>query len=445
MCCALAFEAMNTLRSFFTANLGKYIRSMYSPALRLGGAFLQLVATVVVARTLGAEKAGEFFFWSMMLITFGQVSTFGLDRLTLQQLPRIRNDVVKRSRFLATIRSTALFIALGLGLLLTLYGIILQGEIERAAWWYLLPPVATMGVALCTINGDSMVAMERPVLGVSFRHTLNTVFFAGLAGGLAWFSKLTADSALIAFTLSYVFSGSVALLVPGFRSVGSPFAIPHLSEFSGLLKLGLPICLSSIFVALSGILPLTILEQAHSHDQVAFLTTAMRLYVLFEVLANAFHSFNLPDLSRAAIERENWGLWKVYRNSLAMASVAIVPAMLLMVIFAVPVMNLFGKDFGMGGAMVLRVLLCFGIVSVLCGPANHLVLMLGQTKNLALISFFRLAGTGVFAFVLVDHMGPIGIAVVFGLGVVAERIGFLGLALFTRRPVAPLKACEVSP
>ncbi len=426
-------------------DLRKYARSAYSPSLRLAGAFLQLLATIMVARTLGADEAGEFFFWSMVLITFGQVSTFGLDRLALQQLPRLREDPRKRSRFLATIRTSALAVALAFGILLMLYALILQRDIDRSPWWYLLPPMAVMGVALCTINGDAMIGMERPVLGVCFRHTLNTVLFACATGGLALASALSANSALLVFTLAFVVAGVAALMVPGFRSAGSPFAIPRLGEFSSLLKLGLPICLSSIFGAFAGVLPLAVLEQAHSHDQVAFLTTALRLYVLFEVLANAFHSFNLPELSRAALEEGGENLGKVYRNTLLMAAVFIVPGMLVMAVFAGPVMNLFGEEFGEGASVVLQTLLGFGIVSVLCGPANHLVLMLGRTKSLARISFLRLAGTAILALLLVDSMGPVGIAIVFGIGLLTERFLCLGVAIVARRSASVVPTCEVTP
>ena len=418
------------------SGLRDYVRSGMPPALRLGGAFLQLLATVLIARVLGAERAGDFFFWSMTLMTIGQVATFGLDRYTLQQMPRLREEPETRLRLLGAIRATSVVVATGFGGILILYAIVLQPEFDRPFWWYLLPPLCTVGVALCMINGDAMIAMGRPVWGILFRHTFTTSLFVGSAALLAFGSQLTANSALACFSLAFVVAGLGALAVPGFRSRGLPIPLPRWSEFTGLLKSGLPICLSTGFVALSCIIPLAVLEQTHSPDRVAFLTTAFRLFFLFEILANAIHSLALPDLSRAAQEHDRSSLWRVYRITLVRAALMISPALLLMAIFAEPVMGLFGEDFSIEAPPVLRVFLVIGLLSLLFGPANHLILMTGRTREMAAISFARMAATGLAAFAVVPAFGPVGMALVFGAGLLIEKGLYLRGAASAPRPAA---------
>jgi len=387
--------------------------------LRLGGAFLQLLGSVIIARSLGAESAGPFFFWSMIFMTCGQISTFGLDRLALQRVPRLGGDPAALERFLAPLRLTALLCALLLTIGVTCYAVFVQTEVQREVWWYLLAPACICGVALCMINGEVMAGMGRPMLAVFYRHTFNTTLF--VTALLISASFLTPELALVYFSLAFLVAGFGALHGPGLRGGGKHFQIPGGSELRDHLSQGLPICLSLIFAALAYLVPLGILERTHPSESISYITTSFRLFLLFDVLSTAVHSLAMPDLSKSGHSGDFGKLWKVYRSSVVKGLIILGPPMVFTYFMADHVMGIFGEEFSREGASVLRMFLVFGIVSLMAGPATHLLLMVGKTKRMASYSFARMAISCVLSIILVPKYGPGAMALVFGAGILVEK------------------------
>ena len=116
------------------------------PGLRLSGAFLQFAATVFIARMLGDEASGEYFFWAAVLMSSGRVATFGMDKLSLQQVPRLVGGNERAlSLFLANVRGIAVGLSLIIGLLLALYALLVQPDISRPYVWYFMLPASIEG------------------------------------------------------------------------------------------------------------------------------------------------------------------------------------------------------------------------------------------------------------------------------------------------------------
>ena len=409
-------EAWSRIRC---AGPGFLVRSAAPAALRLGGALLQLVATILIARTLGAGPAGIFFFWSTIIRSLGQVSTLGLDRLSLQQVPRLNADPAALSRFLAPIRVSSILVAIGLAGLVSSYAFIVQNDVTRPAWWYLLPPVCMAGVALCMINGEVMNGIGRPVLGVCYRHTLSTAIF--ILALLSVGSNLTPDFALLCFTMAFAVAGFGALLGPGLHTIRPRFRKPTKDEIREHFRLGFPICLSSIFVSLNFMVPLAILERSHPSEQIAYLTTAYRIFMLFEVLATAAYALAMPELSRAAEAEDHHRLWRIYRGAVFKGLLLFGSPLLIAFGLAGPIMSIFGAGFNEAGG-VLRVFIVFAILSLVCGPATHLILMVGATGRMAAYAFFRLATTAFLALLAIPTFGPAGMASVLGIGIIMEKV-----------------------
>tara|TARA_R110000850_G_scaffold3926_6_gene18687 strand:+ start:1318 stop:2613 length:1296 start_codon:yes stop_codon:yes gene_type:complete len=389
------------------------------PGLRLGGALLQFFATVLIARTLGDEGSGEFFFWAAILMSLGRVATFGLDKISLRQVPRLvgaEREVL--ATFLANVRGIAVALALVIGFLLSLYALFIQSDIDRPRVWYFLLPACIAGVALCRINGEAIKGMGRPMLGVVYRHVAATGIFLILL--LVASSKLTPEVALICYTVGFCVAGFGALRGPGFSGLGIGIRCPEMGELRNKLLLGLPIFASSLFSALNYIVPLGILEHWHSSADVAYLTTSYRLFMLFEVLALAVYAITMPQLSRASHEH-NWPLTaKLYRglirNGLLILGLPVVVAF----VAAAPLMELFGGSFS-EAVPVFRVLLIFRLVALCLGPAEDLLIMVGHTGKLATFAVIKLILTLIAAPFVVTAYGPIGMACLIGFGILLQN------------------------
>lgn len=405
-----------------------FLRSGAPAALRLGGAFVQFLGTILIARTLGAAQAGDFFFWSAVLMTCGFVALFGLDRLAQREVPRLDhdNDPQALSHFLAPVRVTSMILSLGLAVIVAAYGLFIQTEIARPPWWFLLPPCCMAGVALCMIHGETIAGLGRPVLGIFYRHSLNTALFV-LAIAIAG-SRLTSNLALAFYSAAFLIAGLVPLLGLGRNGPGPALRIPSRREFRDHLALGLPIFLTSLFGALAYLWPLAILERSCTGSQMAYLITAYRLFILFDVLATAIHSPATPDLSRATQEGNRRKCWQAYLHTTKKGVLHLWAPMLFVMVFADSVMRIFGSEFGEGAASVLRVFIAIGLVSLAVGPATNLVIMTGRTKRMAAFACLRMVVTGLAALLVIPALGPTGMAFVLGGGVLMEKAYYLRCA-----------------
>ncbi|MFT5408123.1 MAG: O-antigen/teichoic acid export membrane protein [Verrucomicrobiales bacterium] len=396
----------------------KFVRCSVPPGLRFGGAMLQFFATVLIARTLGEGRSGEFFFWSAVLMSFGQVATFGMDKLALREIPRLDGNVRAQASFLAPVRGIAIILALMIGFLFALYALVMQAEIERSIAWFALLPACLVGVALCRINGEAMKGMGRPVLGVLYRHVAATSVYVLML--LIFGSILNPEIALACLTAGFLVVGIGALRGPGFSGLSPSLRLPHRDDFRSKILLGLPICASAAFTSFAFIVPLAILERWHDSSDVAYLTTSYRMFMLFEVLGLAVYSISMPQLSRSA-HAADWHLTgRVYRGSIHHGLMILGLPVMVAIIFAEPLMTLFGDGF-VDAAPVLRMLLVFRLISLLFGPAEDLILMVGHTGKLASFACARLGATVLAAPFVVPAFGPIGMAAIIGIGLLLQK------------------------
>jgi O-antigen/teichoic acid export membrane protein len=400
----------------------KLVNGFAAPGLRLGGAFLQFLATILIARVLGESGAGDFFFWAAVLMALSEVSTFGMDRLALQQIPRLDGDAKALSAFLAPVRGITMILSLTVGLILILYATLVQTEIERSLWWYALLPVGLASVAMCRINGEAAKGLGRPLMAVIYRHlTATSVFFLLL---LIIGSRLTPETALACFVAGFLLSGSFATKGPGFRELGRHIRLPDRREIRSKFVVGLPIFVCAVFSAVTYIVPLSVLERSHVSADVAHLTTAYRLFMLFGILGQAVHSLAMPRLSRVSHEEDWHRAIAVYRGSTLQGLAILGLPIIVVFVAAEQVMALFGEGF-VTAVPVLRAFLAFQLISLCLGPARELVLMMGDTAALARFSLYRAIATVGISLLVIPAYGPLGMATAVGGTAMLESVACL--------------------
>ncbi|MDF1826289.1 MAG: lipopolysaccharide biosynthesis protein [Verrucomicrobiales bacterium] len=404
--------------------------SAFPAGLRLAGAFLQLLSTILITRTLGVEDSGMYFFWIAVMLEIGQVATFGLDRLALQQVPRIDQTEGRLIRFLAPLRASALALALVLSSALCAYALFVQVDADRSPFWYLIPFICVSGVVMSMINSETLAGLGRPVLAIVCRHTvLNLVLIISI---LSFGDRLTTDLALTAYAVAFFVSGFGAFLIPVFRGMGRPLSLPDAFQFREHLKQGSPLFIGSLFASLSFIVPLAVLERSHASEQIALVTTGFRLFVLIDVLVKAVHSLVMPEMSRAAHVVDGSLLGRIYRTAILKGLMVLGIPVLVLLTFAEPVMEIFGEGFG-EGAIFLRVFMGFAFVSLLLGPTHQLLLMVGHTRRMAFYSFLHFLFTGTLSVLLVPPFGAVAFVYVIGFGIIMEKILLLKFSISSMR------------
>lgn len=416
------------------SRLSSLTRSGMPAGLRLGGAALQFVVTILIARILGPGAAGIYFFWIAILMETGQVATYGLDRIALREVPRLREHDGAMTAFLAPLRFTALALALLAGCGLSLYAYVFQQSQGWPAWWYFLPPLCCAGVALSMINSDAVTGLGRPLLAVLYRHTL--IVLTVLSVVLVAQNVLTPEIALLGYTGGFLLAGFGALYGPGFFGTGPPIRLPSKPDLKTHFSSGTPVFASSLFTSLCTMIPLTLLERTHPSEEIAYVSTAFRIFVLIDVLAKAVHSLLMPELSRAAHEGEVQALFHTFLSAIGRGLALLILPIAGIALFAGEVMAVFGPSF-VEGSPILRILMAVALISLAMGPAHQLLLMVGKTRHMALFSLVHLGFTGTLSIVLVPSLGPVGLALVIGGGMLLEKALFLWFSLRTARRTSP--------
>jgi O-antigen/teichoic acid export membrane protein len=405
---------------------------------RLGGAGLQFLSTVLVARALGDGPGALFFFWAAVLTTGAPIATFGLEQIALRQVPRTHRDAPESvARLVGVLRAISLVVSALLGGALVVYAAWPDAARSGIQLWHFLPPFALAGIALSLINGESLKGLSRPVLGTVYGHFLPVALFCVLVALFA--RRLEAPGILALYTGSYVVAALAARFAPDPVFRGRLVHRPSRVELNGLLREGGLVCCASLFGALGFILPLAILERSQPAAEVSHVTTAFRIAILFLVLASAVHGVFAPALSRAAEAARPLGpVFRTYGKAIMIATATLALPLGFGILFPELVMSVFGEGFR-DGADVLRLLLIVQLASLLLGPVPHLVLMTGHTSFLARISAVKFVLAVALALLLVPRYGGIGMVAAMGIAFVGEEI--LGLAYV----VAKLKARDRHP
>ena len=291
-------------------------------------------------------------------------------------------------------------------------------------------PACVCGVTMCMINQEGTTALGRPILAVLYRHTFPTVIV--LIGVVLLGAHLTPEVGLAVYAFAFFLTGFGALFGPGLFRLRPAFAWPGLATFREHFKKGGPVFLASLFAALALMFPLALLEQTHPSDEVAWMTTAFRIFVLLDVLAKAVYSVILPDLSRAAEAMNRGALVSIYRSSILKGMVLLGVPILVLFFLSPLVMEMFGEGFS-GGTPVLQALLVSGLVSLLLGPAHQLLLMVGKTRSMAFFSGIYFAIVGLLAWFFVPEYGAfalaIVLAIVLAIGLIVEKVLYLVCAV----------------
>src|SRR6056297_3009041 len=87
------------------ASGGGLVRTFSPSVVRLIGAAIQFLNTIIIARILGDAGAAPFFFWSAILMSWAPIATYGLEQLALRKTPRIESEGPEAvAAFLAPLR-----------------------------------------------------------------------------------------------------------------------------------------------------------------------------------------------------------------------------------------------------------------------------------------------------------------------------------------------------
>ncbi len=391
--------------------------------LRIGSMVLGFLATIVLARELGASGYGTYA-WALAWATVLQlIATLGVDTLTVREVAAQKT----RSRWPAMrglLQSAPLIVlssSVAIALAVIAGGLLLLPAAQRPTFVIavaMVPVLALTNVREGVMQGLGSIVPSRLPEDL-FKPA---IFLAAL--GIAWGVLSISHSASAAMVLQglaalLAFAGGLVLLR---RTLPSQLggAVGEL-RFYSWVRLALPFVVLRALNTLLSQVDVILVGLLRDSTQVALYATATRVAALVGVAEFAVNAAFLPVISRmfteSGVERLRVEAPRVAFGGVLLSAALAVP----LIVFAPLVLRFFGAGFA-GGTLALRLLSISFVISAVSGLNVALLNMTRNTRAVMVGSGLGLASNVAFNLLLIPSSGAAGAAVAWLLSVIVWNV-----------------------
>lgn len=411
-------------------------RVVFSGLARGAGAAFGFGLSVIIGRRLGPIGAGHFFLGMTVMTLLSQVTRFGYPYHLLRhgsvywtraELTRLRGLYVR-----SLVTPLVLSLAAG-GLMWILSGwlaadVFRKPELESVFRGF---AVALVPFTTLWINAGLFKSIKMPEVA-----NLTEAGFLPFAVVilLLLLGVRDADGSAIA----YLAAASAVALATTLAAIRKLTRRKGTATSGGSVPNGLSYGFATTVVAVCNYLilwaPFILLGRVADGAVAGAYSAAQRTVMLLSLVNVVVNSVYLPVFSTAHAVRDPKTLRRTYRVSTAIMVAGTAP--LGLIVFAMPqtVLGIFGAGFETG-AVALQVLVVGYVVSMLFGPADEMMLMFGDTRELRTIAFVVLGAEAILAVLLIPPGQAVAAAAITGGAFVARR---LLAAWCVRRTIARL-------
>ena len=392
---------------------------------RVGNAMLALVSQVLLARWMGSFEFGIFIYVWTWVLMIGALSDMGLSSAARRFIPEYTEHKAldKLRGFLSGSRWLAFAIATAIGAAGALGVTLIQPWLDH----FLVVPLYLACVmipiyGLVQVQAGIAQSYDWPNLALMPFYIIRTLAMLALIGG-AWLIGAPTDAMTALYisiiTIYAVTIGQLVVLDRRLHRKVPPG--PKTYEPKVWLATSMPIfAVEGLYLMLTYV-DILALEHFRSPDEVAVYYAAARLlavvaFVYFAIAGATTHKFTEYHVSgdRARLaqffgETIKWTFWP---------SLAICIAIL---ICGKPLLRLFGPGFD--AAYDVMFILAIGMLArAAVGPAERLLIMLGDRKKCVAIYALAFAVNLALCFVLIPRIGIEGAAASVSMALAVESI-----------------------
>jgi O-antigen/teichoic acid export membrane protein len=400
-------------------------------ALRVLNVAVGLVVTIVLARSLGSARFGQ---WSTALAVIaigGVVADLGLEQVVVQ---RIEAEPDRERAWLGALLTVKTWLGLAVGVASAgVIAVLASGSAMRLAGLLLALTFLTVGAT---------------ALRVVFQRRVRNSFNAGveLANGLAWGAAIVVISVLhgglVAYAAAYLAVTVLTAAVQGLAAVRIVPVSPRMAwaDASALVRLGVPMAIATALIVAYGRIDQVLVFDINGARAAGLYGAAYRVFDRATLVPGTVLATLYPLMAAAHGRADLARLRRLVQAAIDALAVASLPALAFGIAAAEPAMRgLFGREFaGSGGALAVLMgafaLVCFGY------PFGFLVVVLQQQRRMARYALLGLVVNVAANVILLPRYGFIAAAwitvatevVVIGLNVRAV-LPAIGMTLQLRR------------
>ncbi len=416
---------------------------------RTAGAGTTFIFNVLVARRLGVDGTGAFFLALTILTLAAMIAQVGLSEAVLRYVAT--NAAAGGWRSVRASYWRALGIVVACGGLLTVVLMLTAPMLAVHAFSQpdLTGPVRWMALGIIPTALYRVASMALQGLGRAADAAFCSMVIVPLTAlaGVAVLSQADVSAVVLCF----VGASYLAALVGHWRFVrltaddttgNGPLPA------NSIMASALPLWWVSICQAVNGWTAFVFIGIFATQAQVGLYAAANRTAMLIIFVLAAINMIVTPKMASAHQRGDIDSLARTTRRGALMSFLAAIPLLLIVIVFAGPIMELFGADFGPAASLLL-ILAAGQFFNAITGSVGYVLVMCGYERELRNTLFIVAALNIALSAVLVPTLGATGGAIarsvalavqnIAAIWLVWQRVGFLavpvpGLRVLKNRP-----------
>ncbi|WP_373929902.1 polysaccharide biosynthesis C-terminal domain-containing protein [Vibrio cyclitrophicus] len=377
--------------------------------LKLFGALVSFLLTLVIARRLGASDSGYYFFIISTLLFCSSLSSFGLFNAVLKEASINFDD----RGYLSSIMSKSLVVVIfGCCLVASIFFIYEQSKdfiglshyiIDRYSFFIVL---ALLPFTLTFIFSSYFQANRKIFLSMLM---LNIGYQSLMLAGITIFSVSSLDELLAVFLASLIFIVLLAFTVY-FITDGNKLSFSGGISFSSLMVLSLPMMVSHVVSQINVFSGQFFLSIYTTPEDISLFSVSLRIATLMSFLVVAVNRISAPKFAILYKNNEIDELSKVVVFSNRILFLFCFPILIFVVFFGRKLLGYFGSDFT--DAYYVLIILIFGqFISSISGTVVFLLQMTGLQRELRNNVIIATILSVLLGWFLVPVYGVIGAAI----------------------------------
>jgi len=359
--------------------------SFVSFIFKIVGISFGYIFTLLVARWYGAESLGLYALSLTILNIFVTLGVFGFDNALVKFVAEYNSQ--EKPYLVKEIYVKVMYIVIPLGTLLSiilyLTATFFAQEVFKKDQLTLFLQITAFGLLpfiLLRVNAALFRGLKNIKL-FAFFENLGVMFFsfAGLVILELLFCNLN-SSAVITIQIVSI----VILMMLSFGIVKKYTNIlvttsKHILQFRKILKVSLPMLLTSSMTLVMGWTDIVMLGMFRSEAEVGIYSVVVKLAGLTSITLIAINSIAAPKFSEFYSKGDMEGLKKTAQDSTKMIFFTSMPIILTLIFLPKQILGMFGNEF-LGGYVALWILMTGQIVNSMVGSVGYILIMTGNER-----------------------------------------------------------------
>ncbi len=354
-----------------------------SVAILGGGAVLQFLFDLVMARTFDADGVGRFYLSLSVLTTLGLIGRFGLDRAMVRFVPPeiARGDiaaargVVRSGVFLSLV--TAGPLAVGLFVLANVLARDVF-DVEGMVLYLRVFACALPAFSLMYILGGVLRAMKWTRSALSVERVI--AYLVALIAVIALGRSLGLEAVVIAFAVGCVTSLGIAAAIIRRKLSYSGARKPFNTKLLAITAA--PMLFVVFATQMYGQLSVLILGATGTTTDVGIFNIALKLSLFMSLVLSAINARGATKISEMYHAGDRDALKLMLGKVSTLGAVYVIPVFIVIALIPELPLSLFGEKFT-AGATALIILAAGQVVNVSVGSTTYALAMTGHERALA--------------------------------------------------------------